>query len=698
MRRINLVALLLFSLCSASWAGIADTKHNLADDVRATGDIKAVSEKRICVFCHIPHSAQTGSPLWNRSMPIPPGGYTMYDSIYLQRANYPMPAELGMTESEPGSISRQCLSCHDGTVAIGSVYLLGGTIMGSTQIAMQNVEADGTMPSTAAGFIGTDLSIHHPVGIEYDPSVLIALNSDTRTMELKSVAEVAASDLKLYEYNGKQYVECSSCHDPHTQNTKFLRVSGGNHAQNVVGTCTSCHDKTGWGGSIHQTAGNNYVDTDGAVTARYDTTVVSELGCINCHTPHNGEGIPLLRKVEQNTCFQGAASSVSNAACHGVGGAKDIESVLTRSYKHPVVAIDGVHTGLDYLYGTGVPRDPVGSNGISWDDSKHAVCMDCHNPHQAQAGTHVKDAAQWYPSVGTNLTSESGVLTGVSGVEPTWSSGWTQPTTFTTMESATKEYQICMKCHSYWGLGSATGGVNDSLHYSPSNSSILMTDQAWEFNPNNKSAHPVVMSANDRPEDTTPDHTGEGTYAPRELQPEQLLAPWSTNYGKNVMYCSDCHGSDDELGGDPRGPHGSNLRYILKGENNFWPTKSDNLTLYTTADIKNGTDTGLFCKNCHDVQKPHKDWWNTMANKDYSCVTCHVAVPHGSPVSRMIGYSNFPAPYNYGGNSLFIQKYRKSAYNVIQETDVYVQGGCKNNGCHTVDDSANGAYDPNPFP
>ena len=442
-------------------------------------------------------------------------------------------------------------------MAIGSVYLVGGSILGSTLIDMQNVEADGTMPSTAAGFIGTDLSIHHPVGIEYDPDILISLNSDTRTMELKTTAEVAASDVKLYEYGGKQYVECSSCHDPHTENSKFLRVSSGaNHAQNVVGTCTSCHDKTEWTGSVHQTVTNQYVDADAAVSTRYGTTTVSDLGCINCHTPHNGEGTPLLRLVEQNTCFQGAASSTSNASCHGIGGAKDIESVLSRAYTHPVLAVDGVHTDLDYLYGTGVPRDPVGSNGISWDDSKHAVCMDCHNPHRAKAGTHVPDG-QWYPDVGTNAVSN--VLNGVSGVEPTWPTQWTQPTTFTTMETSTKEYQICFKCHSYWGLGSATGGVNDSGHVSPSDGTTPLTDLAWELNPNNRSGHPVVIEALNRP----------NSNEPKELMDSQLLSPWKENRGNNLMYCSDCHGSDNELGGDPRGPHGSNLKYVLKGVNQY---------------------------------------------------------------------------------------------------------------------------------
>jgi hypothetical protein len=176
-----------------------------------------------------------------------------------------------------------------------------------------------------------------------------------------------------------------------------------------------------------------------------------------------------------------------------------------------------------------------------------------------------------------------------------------------------------------------------------SDATIPLTDVAWEMNINNKSGHPVVFpnSAAGRP----------GSLAPQQLGPEQVIAPWIANLGNQTMYCSDCHGSDQELNGDPKGPHGSNLKYILKGINQYWPKKSTGV-LYTLDDIQNGTDAGVICKNCHDILVPHNNWRTQMSGGGYACVECHVAIPHGSPVSRLIGYKTWPAPYNYGGNSL----------------------------------------------
>ena len=673
---LSLLAVVILGL-SGLHASIINTKHNLSISNTA-GTIKAQTETEVCVFCHIPHQARPeGKPLWNRSMPT--SNYIMYDSDYLRRMGYPEVAlDLGSTNDTPGALSRQCLSCHDGTVAVGAVYKLRRQVMNGSTIAMSGVDAGGNIPSSASGFLGTDLTMHHPVGIEYDPTVTKNFDIGTRTIELKASPD---APIKLFEYGGKRYVECSSCHDPHKANKMFLRAaSGANHAQNVVATCTSCHDKLTWTGSVHQTATATYSDPN--ILTTYGSNKVGDLGCANCHTPHNAEGIPYInRKVQAATCFEGAASSTSGAACHGIGGAKDIESVLSRLYTHPVNenTVNPKHTNLDTLYGTGV-SDPNGGGGISWDTNKHAVCMDCHNPHKARPGKHVPDG-QWYPSPGAGTNLVSGVLQGVSGVEPTWPAAWTQPLTFSTMESATKEYQICFKCHSYWGLGSATNGINDGGHVSPSDGVTPLTDVAWEMNINNKSGHPVVINSLGRV----------GSYNPKALQDFQLLTPWKENPGLNTMYCSDCHGADNELGGDPRGPHGSNLKYILKGENQHWPFDASG-RLYRMGDIGTSADTGLFCKNCHDLSYPHQEWWRRMSRINITCVSCHVTVPHGSPVSRLIGYSNFPIPYNYNGNSLRIQGFRKNDF--FDNRDVYAPG-CGGRRCHRTND---GGYDLNPFP
>lgn len=676
---------MLFMVFSINvYASILDTKHNLSSS--GTGTVKSSSEGEVCVFCHIPHNAQTGKPLWNRVMPS--SSYTMYSSDYLERFNYPTPDDLGASNDTPGQLSRQCLSCHDGTVAIGDVYVVRGTLLGNN-ISVSNTNANGTLKSTSSAFIGQDLSAHHPVGIEYNPSLSINFGTGTRSIELKTTP---STPIKTYSYNGytgKSYVECSSCHDPHKDNTKFLRVdSGGSHGANIKATCTACHQKDGWAGSVHDTKTNAYSDTN--VSAKYGTNNLSTLGCINCHTPHFGEGKPyLLRKVEQNTCFEGAGSSSNVAPCHGTGGAKNIQSVLSRSYGHgsTMLTTDGVHSNLDFMYGTGISRTPIGSKGISWNDSKHVECMDCHNQHKAKAGSH-SAATSWYPAnnAGSNLISTSGPLTGATGVEPTWPSRWTQPTSFKTLESATKEYQVCMKCHSYNGVGTATNGVTNYPTFS--DATVNFTDQAWEFNPNNRSAHPVVVSLNNLT----------GSYAPKALRAGQMRDPWK-NVGNQTMMCSDCHGADNENSTDPKGPHGSSAKFMLKGANKYWPKKPDG-TLYRLSGRASNIDSGttwndLFCKNCHLMNNsveaggtgPQPHGVNKTEMDSLTCVTCHVAVPHGSSVSRFIGYETMPSPYNYNGNSLKVQRFKKtssSSYDPRTTADV----SCAANDKHYISGTA----------
>ncbi|MDQ7056838.1 MAG: cytochrome c3 family protein [Persephonella sp.] len=453
---LSLVSVLIsiLAICNPSYTQIVNTVHNLS--VSGPGTIKAVSETEICVFCHIPHHEREGTPLWNRKMPT--SIYNLFDSEFLRRINYPAPQQPSEIEGQPGIVSRQCLSCHDGTVAIGDIFILRGTELGNA-ILMQGTNPDGTMPSTAVGFIGTDLSVHHPVAIEYNPNVQKNFDVGAKSVELKNPNP--DPPIKLYLYNGKKYVECTSCHDPHKENKKFLRVDVGNLAQDFKKTCISCHDKPGWTGSAHDTQTLTYSDPD--ITAKYGegTPVsVADLGCGNCHTPHKAQGIPLLRKIEERTCFTGVASSSNLAPCHGTGGAKDIETLLppNRVYGHPVMEplFENIHTPLDVLYGfSSTQVDPANSKTIKFTDSKHAECMDCHNPHKTSPGTHTPPT-QWYPTTATaNNNNVSNVLVGVYGIEPVWGTSWVQPSQYQTLAEAQKEYQICMKCHSKWALGNS---------------------------------------------------------------------------------------------------------------------------------------------------------------------------------------------------------------------------------------------------
>ncbi len=653
--------LLALILASVVWpaSNILNSPHNLS--VSGVGTIKATTEKEVCVFCHIPHHEKIGVPLWNHALSS--ANYILYSSEFISRTGYPAPKQLALVEGQPGIVSRLCLSCHDGTVAIGAVYWVRGTNLFDVGqvISMTGVNPDGTMPATATGYIGTDLKKHHPVAIEYNPAFTFQIGGTTKTIELRNPSPTPP--IKLYDYAGVKYVECTSCHDPHkydpTVNNKFLRIDNGpTLAVNVLNTCISCHDRPGWPASAHATAINTYPDP--AVSNKYGTNTVASLGCVNCHIPHKGQGVPyLLRWVEEQTCFKGASTASNLSACHGnnANNAKIIEAVLLRTYKHPVMTKTGVHTNLDFLYGTGNPPQPPGSKGITFSnnpgtDYRHAECPDCHNPHKAAKGNHATPAsnvdpvnAGWYPLNPSNLVSNA--LLGVSGVEPLWTGAGTQPTNYNILAEATAEYQICFKCHSYWALGLAQQWVSaytfSDGRTTPAGTPFPLTDVAAEFNPNNASGHPVVVSANSRP----------GSYAPKALPPQAMREPWKSFVGNVTMYCSDCHGADNEAGAnpDPRGPHGSNIQFMLKGPGKYWPLDRQG-NFFTPWGISMGLQNvnDLFCNNCHDIPwimnnvRPHNI---VKVMMQAPCVDCHVAVPHGSPVSRLIGYCYFPEPYNY---------------------------------------------------
>src|SRR5580704_4508367 len=69
-----------------------------------------------CTFCHAPHSGLGGtSPLWNQT--YSKATYTPYNSTtYVEQGN---------TQPILGVTSSLCLSCHDGTVAVGQSAAYG---------------------------------------------------------------------------------------------------------------------------------------------------------------------------------------------------------------------------------------------------------------------------------------------------------------------------------------------------------------------------------------------------------------------------------------------------------------------------------------------------------------------------------------------------------------------------------------------
>jgi hypothetical protein len=200
-----------------------------------------------------------------------------------------------------------------------------------------------------------------------------------------------------------------------------------------------------------------------------------------------------------------------------------------------------------------------------------------------------------------------------------------------------------------------------------------------EFNPANASAHPVQVPAS----------LQTGSPMPRGLSFRSMVPPW-TAAGTQTMYCGDCHGNDEETSpGAPQGPHGSQARFMLTGRGKYWPEHASG-ELWSLDDIRRNNhnwQNDLFCANCHILAEGGVFLNNVHEvsvhqRNQVRCVTCHVAVPHGSKRSRLIGYSSDLAPYNHPGagtlDRLVITGFRKAAGGPqsYQRSDCATLPGC----------------------
>jgi hypothetical protein len=133
--------------------------------------------------CHAPHNVQPNVlPLWDHALSTVT--YTPYASTtYTSGAQTP----------NAGS-SKLCLSCHDGTVAVGLTVTQG------------LIATTGSMSSSDK--FGTDLSHSHPMSMTMvdDGSLVSSLFATPASTKNPAVLLVS----------GK--IECTTCHDPHVPN------------------------------------------------------------------------------------------------------------------------------------------------------------------------------------------------------------------------------------------------------------------------------------------------------------------------------------------------------------------------------------------------------------------------------------------------------------------------------------------------
>src|SRR3972149_6274604 len=166
---------------------IRNTKHNLSS-IHPSGLERAIytgQTTELCIFCHTPHGANAESvatinaPLWNRNLST--AHYILYDQVWSTSFEA---YEIKPKPNAPTGYSRLCLSCHDGTIALGTVVNPPGSGTGiydpSLGMLMTYPTGEapagkyGTMPAGSGvttgntRVIGTNLQNDHPVSFVYD--------------------------------------------------------------------------------------------------------------------------------------------------------------------------------------------------------------------------------------------------------------------------------------------------------------------------------------------------------------------------------------------------------------------------------------------------------------------------------------------------------------------------------------------------
>ncbi len=363
---------LLFSalLCAALQADdrILNSKHDLS--ALGPGPIRATGENQVCIFCHTPHNASPAAPLWNRSNPQT--HYRVYRSSTTD-------ARIG----QPTGPSKQCLSCHDGSIALGLV------LSRDTPIPMNETN----MPSGPAN-LTNDLSDDHPIGFRFDRTLA------NRDRQLRDPGLVD-SRIVLGE---RGELECTACHDPHNNELgDFLRIPTREGA-----LCITCHQLDGWRGSAHAVSGKAVPRAMLDDTEPLQFESLADNACAACHVSHGAEQRnQLLRARSYDLCI----------GCHDGITAVDVHNVSGRRSGHQPARFRPVHDP---------DEDPRTMPA-------HVECVDCHNPHAVRPDPFANTGA-----LGANaIASLSPALAETPGISLGGSP----------VERASADYEVCFRCH-----------------------------------------------------------------------------------------------------------------------------------------------------------------------------------------------------------------------------------------------------------
>ncbi len=223
-------------------AGIVKTKHNL------TGS-ESGPMMEVCIFCHTPAGDPNAAvtPSW-----VVNGGDGTTSFITFDDLGRLDPNRDGVS----GTVSVACLSCHDDAQALGvtadtsSDHPVGVAYRGASVPGVQisdsptgtnaggNVTlAQGSETAPARFVDGVNIA-----SADFHPTTSAYIDERIRWWVDTGGEGMQRTDIRLYTRHLGEgitvpFIECASCHDPHSEASTFLRIENANSA-----LCLGCHD------------------------------------------------------------------------------------------------------------------------------------------------------------------------------------------------------------------------------------------------------------------------------------------------------------------------------------------------------------------------------------------------------------------------------------------------------------------------
>jgi predicted CXXCH cytochrome family protein len=583
MKRFFLMAVLLglATTCQAQISGDVLGSHNLS--LSGTPPVKGALDP--CLYCHVPHSGvqNPNGALWSQTLSTQV--YKTYSSTTLHN-----------TSRQPllGADSSLCLSCHDGTVAVGQTQPFG------------QIQMSGNMYPTDK--FGTDLQGSHPFSLKTPlvdaPGLVQSLATSHTTADPLHAVKLINND-----------VECTSCHTPHAQMvdavSKNFLVRDGSSGQ----LCLSCHEVNPrtvngqsnplaqWWGSIHATSG--VAIANGPALGSYAT--VAQNACLSCHMPHNSLAGPRLLRGPQPAIPNLDPSTENCMTCHN--GGSNISPAIPSIYAE--------FTKIAHPYPSGPSAHDAGEPALL-NNNRHATCVDCHSPHASMQQNSFQSPLP--PAI---RPPQAGSL-GISATDGT-----------KVVTPAVNQFENCLRCH-----GNSTGKQSLAIFGHLPTRAVVNGSDALNLIPQMTStaasSHPVMR-----------DRTS-GLSQPSLLGSMlQLDGKTRARAMGTRIYCTDCHNADDnrEFGGTgPNGPHGSKWTHLLERRYEFSqaPAPGQAITnLFPNPDFSVNGPYAL-CGKCHDLQSQvdnNTSWaqHSRHLNDGFSCSVCHTAHGMGAGTANVTG-------------------------------------------------------------